>query len=121
MNSFYTLVLSVALICLILILSYFGIMMSYEKQSVLAYPPVSNTCPDYWAFNNTSGCVLPGTGESNWVAISMVDKLTGYTADSSNSYIDFRHKNWTNPCDKKKWANQNGISWDGISNYNMCD
>jgi hypothetical protein len=23
-------------------------------------------------------------------------------------------------CDKKKWANFNGIHWDGISNYNNC-
>ena len=35
-------------------------------------------------------------------------------------YIDFSDSKWTGECDKRKWANENGIVWDGISNYNSC-
>jgi len=39
--------------------------------------------------------------------------------------INFTDSGWangavTNICNQKKWANLNGIVWDGVTNYNSC-
>ena len=55
---------------------------------------------------------------------SEITNTPGYSNMMSDNeivqYIDFSNPAWTGVCDKKKWANENGIVWDGISNYNSC-
>jgi hypothetical protein len=51
MESFYNIVLIVAVILLILILTYVGILLAEKKlsgESQANYPPVKNSCPDNW-------------------------------------------------------------------------
>jgi hypothetical protein len=34
--------------------------------------------------------------------------------------VDFSNAVFSNICNKKAWANANGVQWDGVSNYNKC-
>ena len=59
--------------------------------------------------------------------MTLKDAITytpGYSYDISDNvisqFIDFSDPKWKGICDKKKWANENGIVWDGVSNYNSC-
>ena len=56
-------VLSIAVIFLILTLTFFGILMS-SKNSDVVFPPVSTQCPDKWTADG-SLCILPLKGELN--------------------------------------------------------
>ena len=131
MDIFYTSVLSVAVIVLILILTYVGIMLSYSNSQSTTFPPVSNVCPDYW-LNSTdgSGCVVPSSGsknagllfDGNGSPTAGLLATTGY--NSSKKTIDFSNPKWGEGgsllCSQKKWADKNEIVWDGVSNYNSC-
>ena len=51
--------------------------------------------------------------------------VTGNRQTRAASTIDFTIPDWGNQgktdiCAKKQWANNWGISWDGITNYNSC-
>ena len=51
MDSFYTIVITVAVILLIIILTYIGILLSEKKlsgENQIPFPPIANTCPDNW-------------------------------------------------------------------------
>ena len=61
METFYLIVLSVAIILLIIILAYIGIYGMNEK-SKSAFPPVKYDCPDYWQKNENGKCVIPTSG-----------------------------------------------------------
>jgi hypothetical protein len=61
--------------------------------------------------NGISVTKLPGTTGLN--TTTKDDKTTTYSIDFSNS-------EWKGTCGKKKWANENNIDWDGVSNYNSC-
>ena len=61
METFYLIVLSVAIILLIIILAYIGVYGMNEK-SKSAFPPVKYDCPDYWQKNEDGECVIPTSG-----------------------------------------------------------
>jgi hypothetical protein len=134
MDKFYIIVLAIAIILLILILTYVGITMGDKKKIAnQQFPPSSATCPDYWDVSTTdpSFCSLPKPGFKN---IGDVYDKTGtntlttkntFGYDSTKKIINFNDKSWENTgvttlCAKKKWANNHGIVWDGISNSNTC-
>jgi hypothetical protein len=139
MEKFHIIVLSIATVALILILIFVGILLSKGNTNE-AYPPSYGTCPDYWEVDtdektNTSKCIIPNIQTTKLNIGNMYDESTmtlkdaitytpGYSYDISNNvvtqYIDFSDSKWTGVCDKRKWANENGIVWDGISNYNSC-
>ena len=51
MDSFYNIVLIVAVILFILVLTYIGILLAEKKltgEVAANYPPVQNSCPDNW-------------------------------------------------------------------------
>lgn len=51
MDSFYSIVITVAVILLIIILTYVGILLSEKKlsgENQVPFPPIANTCPDNW-------------------------------------------------------------------------
>ena len=132
MDIFYVSVLSIAVIVLILILTYVGIMLAYSNSnSNKKFPPVSNSCPDYWMNSNDgSGCIVPKSGskncgklyDSNGNPSASLIATDGY--DKTTSAIDFSIPKWkangTMICNKQKWAEKNGVIWDGVSNYNSC-
>ena len=135
MELFHIIVLSVATVALILILIFVGILLS-KGDTNAAFPPTFGICPDFWEISaGTSKCMIPNiqTTKLNIGSIyddntmTLKDAITytpGYSYDISDNvisqYIDFSDPKWKGICDKKKWANENGIVWDGVSNYNSC-
>lgn len=178
MDYLYIVVLSLSLIMLIVFLIVFGAML-YTKQEVNPFPPVPNTCPDFWPEINGNCLYLPDgidayetylkdatDSDGNKIYSTMLDnnnlapdkieqlafikdtkmfsnggKNNGSLGDlmtlldsQTNDRIDSSHYVWeldtdnlgirfnenATLCDKRKWANNYGIKWDGVSNYNHC-
>ena len=125
MDIFYVIVPSIAIIILILILTFIGIKMVNKKTASgkNVFPPQYSNCPDYWQFNNDKKCVVPLAGARNSLSTSLSTTTTaGY--DSASSAIDFNSSGWSSTgssiCKQKMWANSNNVTWDGVSNYNGC-
>jgi hypothetical protein len=132
MDTFQITVLVVATILLILIFATVGILTKYASFDKI-YPPIANTCPDYWSSDTNGHCKIPGIGGKNikklysnrQVAISSNIDNSSYTPGYSNGAINFSDSGWSSLgtsalCGKKNWANKYGIAWDGVSNYNSC-
>ena len=143
MESFYWIVLVVAIIALIGALAYVGILMTYYSKKDAVYPPVESSCPDFWTSSASSPnkCNIPA-GEaagiknigSLYTTTTSSDGKPAYTLklstantpglDATNKTVDFSAAEWGAGsgavCKKQSWANQNGLIWDGVSNYNSC-
>lgn len=128
MDIFYIIVLSVAVMLLILVLTYIGIKMVYNKNAAgNTFPPSYSPCPDYWKTDSNGRCVVPSAGATNRgvgsASTGSYDFAPGYSSSPIQS-IDFTAAGWTNNgssiCSKRTWANNNNIVWDGITNYNGC-
>jgi hypothetical protein len=128
MELFHTIVLSIAVIILILILTVVGIMLGNKKYDNSVFPPIKNSCPDYWSVESTdassglSVCRVnsknEGTDPNKWKKDS---KTYGYFDET----VNFSNSKWTSDggtalCNMKDWANTYNISWDGVSNFNGC-
>ena len=142
MESFYWIVLVVAIIALIGALTYVGVLMTYYTKKDATYPPVASSCPDFWTVSdsNPAKCNIPAgdaagikntgsiydtTGSGSTLAYTL--KLTSANTpglDTASNSIDFSAADWGAGsgaiCKKNSWANQNGLVWDGVSNYNSC-
>lgn len=129
MDNFYTVIITIAIIALIVTLTYIGIILKYgENQAV--YPPTSMTCPDYWDINQDGSCMIPKDGEKNVGSLYegglLNNAVIGNTPgiDQDSSIINFTHADWkasgTEVCSKREWASKHGVVWDGVSNYNDC-
>ena len=125
MDKFYLIVGSIAIIILILVLLFVGIKMIGNKTATgnNLFPPMYSSCPDYWTVYNGQ-CKIPDSGAKNIGSLRAANYSTipGYKAQTGT--IDFNDTAWaatgTAICSQKKWANSNGISWDGVTNYNGC-
>jgi len=134
MDTFYIIVLTIAAILLILILTYVGLTMRNASASNNSFPPTINSCPDYWASGtDPSSCAIPTYGSKNVGSIYDINNNHALILTSSNTSgfstankdIVFSDPGWvaggsSSICSQKKWANQYGILWDGVSNYNGC-
>jgi len=137
MDPFYSYVAIGTLVLLIAILVVIGVMMS-KMKSADVYPPMQNACPDYWDVSGNAGyCGFPAVGGKNRGTIEPAgddankikpsDQMTklGLTGGKwlklgdSNSWSTV-YTGLTDICAKKRWAENNGIVWDGITNYNSC-
>jgi hypothetical protein len=138
MDTFQITVLVVAAIILILIFSTIGILTKYSTIDKV-YPPVANTCPDYWIVDSSGNCTIPSAPDAlnigNVYSSSGLINLTADSTDTSKVYtpgyssengnINFSDYLWgsigkTTLCAKKQWATTNNVVWDGVSNYNSC-
>lgn len=135
METFYVVVLSIATVILILILTYIGIRMVYFKNKE-AYPPISASCPDTWsiAASDPSACMIPAFKSSNsGMPKTLYDNDGKLLVNATNTpgfnnranTINFSDSRWgsgglSSQCAQRLWATQNGVTWDGISNYNKC-
>ena len=130
-DSFYLIILSVALFILIIVLGFMGWMLSHQKDQV-DFPNITTTCPDFWEINGNGYCVQPSTTTSfNYGTAS---SLTNYIKTGTTTAVDvpglsgttFNSKvsEWGSGkeavCNKKKWANDNNIKWDTVTNVNFC-
>jgi hypothetical protein len=116
MDGFKKIVLFSAIIILIIALVLIGVALSYTKDQ--KWPPMVAGCPDYF--------VMDGSGND----ATCVD-IKDLTLSSSNPVCkplpgsDIKHLrvNFNTPaytgtngvCNKYKWANTCGVSWDGIT------
>lgn len=145
MDGFYTTVLSIASIILILLLTYVGILLYYAKSDEV-YPPYQKPCPDYWEIDNNGKCIYPGYNNRNiGTLVASGDKdenakkirsdlkapavTPGVTTSNGNvpDTIDFNDSKWKTVyskknelCNKKHWASLYSIEWDGVRNTNQC-
>ena len=134
--NFYSIVLTIAVVLLILLLTYIGLTMQNTTNNKFVFPPIEAKCPDYWDYTGNA-CVVPSNNSINIGSIYDINGSILLNADSTygltignsiiggNSYVDFSNAAWNSQglsgvCQKQKWANLYGIQWDGVSNYNSC-
>lgn len=108
MEGFQKFVLYAAIFVLILALIFIGMSLSRAKNPV--WPPVIPNCPDYW--------VVDGSG-NNTKCINVKD-LGTCQASSGEKHLtmDFNDPTFAGTqgtCNKYNWANNCGVSWDGIT------
>lgn len=139
MDKFYSIVVIVAFVVLVIALIGLGVMLQKQDDATV-FPPIQNQCPDGWTPDTNDICKISKTvgeqknlGTFNPGAVTdfdvkyliKTDGTTPYTATTDaieDDGTDYKVKfnSAALPCDKKKWANAHGIIWDGISNYNQC-
>lgn len=140
MDRFYLIVILIALLALIGILTYVGVLMTYYRDKDTTYPPVAASCPDFWEVDEKKNCRIPAGNDS---AVNLggvyikndqdpadvtydlqLNRANTFGLDLNTKTINFEDANWgmagTTTCKKQAWANQYGLVWDGITNYNSC-
>jgi hypothetical protein len=113
--SFYSIVLIVAFLFLLLTLIAVGIMLQNQDKNK-AFPSQTSPCPDGWGVSDNGSCVQPTTGSNKGPGTIATGTNDIWEADGS----DYKPKESATVCDKKAWANENKVHWDGVSNYNSC-
>ena len=127
MEQFYIITITVAVVLLILILTYIGVyvMGGSDKRP---YPPGSLQCPDYWE-KSGADCVIPDKDTTNAGTRDNSGDLENTPSGVpyiANNVLSGDDAHWQTSdglsakCAKKLWANNNNVVWDGISNYNSC-
>jgi hypothetical protein len=125
MDAFFTTVLTIATIVLIILLIVIGVLIRQGNVST-AFPPNANYCPDNWSLMpDGSSCIVPKTGNVGQIPVVASNSKPPYaTKLGNNLVINPSDLVWSSTgaaiCNKRTWANNNGISWDGVSNYNGC-
>lgn len=124
MELFHFIVISVAVVILIVLLAYIGIIMS-SNQSSGVYPPISNSCPDKWEVNADGNCKISQKGSNlGSYSASIADATNTPGLISGTHLINPNDPAWAagkgTLCTKKDWANSYNIQWDGVTNYNSC-
>jgi hypothetical protein len=151
-DSFYLIVLTIAIIILIIALGFMGWMLSHQKDDI-KFPGITTTCPDFWTIsqdgtkceqpenNFNEGTVKPGIktkdkkditnvfeaykkpGTSEWTAVPGKSTSAVEGSYTINSF-DSKDAGWGSGndaiCNKRKWANNNKINWDTVTNVNFC-
>lgn len=128
MLDFYTIVVVIALVALVLVLIVVGIMMQKQDDDK-PFPVYAAKCPDGWAID-ASGCKVPISAhpnKGNYEVIArettLYEDITDSQSINSHSDIEGKHLQFNDSatrCDKRKWARDAKVAWDGISNYNKC-
>ena len=141
MEWFYFITIAIAIILLIVVLTFIGTRMVGNNKggnTDAAYPPITNTCPDLWEShmdeNKKIWCKVPEYGTSNIGSLRQsrtadivqndtYPKIENGDKDRSGTSSDWADMQDSDIpiCSKKGWSNMNGIAWDGVSNYNQCN
>lgn len=98
--TFQKIVLFIALVILILMLAFVGVML-YRSKETAVWPPQVSECPDYWKVIGVNKC--------------QNDKGLG----NCTGVHDFSSAEWQGKRGlgkKKTWAKECNITWDGITN-----
>jgi hypothetical protein len=138
MEQFYLIVLAIAVVVLIGMLTFIGVLL-YTSKSTIPFPPLKNPCPDYWQImqDSTDGsvrCKQSGTAssknvrQSNDFSPGIYTSTRDATAQSNTAaVINPNAPEWARlyanksaDCAKAKWANNLGIVWDGYTNSTGC-
>jgi len=62
MEQFYVIVITIAIVLLILALTYIGVFLIGDDTTQVTFPPHSNQCPDYWEVNGDGSCEIQKNG-----------------------------------------------------------
>ncbi len=123
---YYTIVLVIAVILLIVGLVFVGILLKNGMNKQI-FPDYQYVCPDYWIANGDI-CYPP---KSN-INMPTPDKFSGASPSIQHLGVNMNNEktavtsihvgeiNWMGLCDKASWAKKNGIFWDGVANTNQC-
>tara|TARA_Y100000592_G_C5349406_1_gene258130 strand:+ start:168 stop:518 length:351 start_codon:yes stop_codon:yes gene_type:complete len=107
--SFQKIVVIIAIVILILLLTWIGYAM-YKNQHSGKWPPVNSACPDYW-----------DAGESNKCTNT---KHLGNCKTGNDNVMDFSSPVFQGAdgrCAKYRWAKSCGVSWSGLTDDpNIC-
>ena len=156
MEQFYVIVITIAIVLLILALTYIGVFLIGDDTTQVTFPPHSNQCPDYWEVNGDGACIVPTNNinkpdPNRYHCQSYIDRYSDLqlafgksceNEDTKNAarthYFTQGFKDWDGKgripgitegsfdfkdkpiCEKKQWANNYGVIWDGVTNYNKC-
>jgi hypothetical protein len=144
MDSFYWIVLAIAVVFLIIGLPAVSMMLRHEDTEAV-FPKSHAPCPDGWK-EKDGKCYLKDDGTTSGdfpVAFDSMNYGTqvgtnyaylessmpsGITKEQIMGAIDLGQNTHGfitfNPdatrCQKKAWADHHKIRWDGITNYNNC-
>ena len=123
MDSFYSMVLVIAFILLLLALIAIGIMLQKQGDKV-AFPSQKSPCPDGWGIKDDGHCEAPGSSHPNYPTIAAGSDLTttmssDWTIKAAGS-TDWKPKDSSTICDLRDWTIAHSVQWDGVSNYNSC-
>jgi hypothetical protein len=128
---FYKVVFTITAVLAILVLAGMGVIMLVSKART-DWPPDVAECPDYWKVTGPDQCAADpaignagSTGNNNFNALTSCNPGgTGNPAGPCGTYQQLLQQNGkagalgagSPRCLRKKWATENGIYWDGISN-----
>jgi hypothetical protein len=133
-DSFYLIILSVAVFILILALGFSGWMLSKQNDQI-DFPNITATCPDFWTIDETKNCVQPTVGNFNYgkdaniITSGYVKLGTSGTpgpvpGKKTDTSFDSKDAEWGSGkdgvCNKRKWATDKNIQWDTVTNVNYC-
>ena len=104
MATFQTITLIITIVILLILLIVIGINIG-TAQSKMPWPPVVGHCPDYWLDIGING--------SQCVVNTNQDNKGKSTSPMNFSVPTFQGGDAA--CQKYKWANDNNVSWDGIT------
>lgn len=138
MDPFYLYVTIGMLILLVVVLVIAGVTMT-KMQTTNLYPPTQNACPDYWEIDSSDPTHCRPVGDTNRGSIVITasggtitvssptagNVFTTPTATNRNTWVDTSkvgttYSSLSTVCSKKRWADLQGIVWDGVTNYNGC-
>lgn len=121
---YYTIVLVIAVILLIVALVFVGYMLNTRGANA-PFPEHQGVCPDFWIVDG-SMCRPPPGGRNT----PSPDKFSGTypsirhdgVVTSGNTVLSLNTSSefWANLCAKSDWSKMNGIFWDGVANTNQC-
>lgn len=121
MDYFYSVVIGIAVIFLILSLIAVGIALQNQGKNEV-FPKHQAPCPDGWAIDGSTCTVNTNNGGGYTSSINSIPTDDpGINVWESVSTGKFTHKPNATVCAKKTWANKKKIQWDGVSNYNQCN
>ena len=133
MDTFRIVVLSIAVVVLIGFLAFTGSMIKKDVKSQ-GFPPIAQQCPDGWTYNEvkTGDVITSKTCTSKSTNLGTrtefkkiypnpdVIAVTGTFSTTVGGW-GIEMKPSVTVCQQRDWAKKNGISWDGVSNYNGCE
>ena len=109
--NFQQIVLLIACIVLIGTLILIGVSLKNVNKNV-KFPPVVSDCPDFW--QNVSQDGKTGLCEN----VNNLGTISDNCSTIPNN-MDFNQSQYQGPeglCEKKTWANNCNLTWDGITN-----
>jgi len=134
MTEFKFAILLVAIIALIIGLTSVAVLLS-KGDIKSQWPPFISKCPDEYVYNNSDNKCRPNypnifppnavPTSTQGKTITTDDNGGQIVNDSSCDVFDPSHRDFEGVqgnCNKKKWADDCGVSWDGVrGNESLCE